>query len=364
MKYNKLLLLTLLTSLLFVGCNKKDNQTSSIDDEDSSDTSSTYYGPRDLYVAFFIDYNMASLDFDNPYYSYKTEQGMLLTRPEDPTPEMASDPTYPIFKGWSAHTVIDDDEDLWDFDHDVVGLGERSYLYLYGIWEAEDKGDDTEATNYAMYRTSGGQWNKKEMAINPNNTSEYMITDFQLEADTEIVFHIDDGWEGSWYHYSDLKPESVGTYVESPSYQHENGETYSDGNIIVKQAGKYAIYLDTTAIKDTHKAIYMARDTSEDPVTEKIFYLSPGVWDVDGAWFAIYAFGDGNEWYTMNKVGTYYQASINITKYNSLIFVRMNPAKTIADGWDGKWNQSSDLKVSDGNLYTITGWDSGSWSTI
>ena len=368
MKKMKFLFLTLVSSLLLVGCTTGGNkeQTSSDEEQDSS-SSSEYYGPKDLFVAFFLDYNTA--DFDNPYYSYKTEQGKLLTPPPTtPTEEDAHDPAYPIFKGWSSHTVIDNDEDLWDFATDKVGLGERSYLYLYGIWEAkEEEIIPDEYLNYAMYRTDG-EWIKKEMSINPDNQVEYMLTNLELEANTEIVFHIDDGEDGDWYHYSDLKTASVGTYEESPAYLHEDGETYSDGNIIAKQAGKYDIYLDTSAAKDDKAAIYMARDTSGDPTTEKVFYLDAGVWDADGAWFAIYAFGSGNEWYTMTKVGNYYQASVNVTKYNQIIFTRMNPAKTISDGWNAKWNQSNDLSVNDGNLYTITGWGEdkspGSWSNI
>ena len=368
MKKMKYLFILSALTLVITSCGKKNNSNnnnSSEGSEEESSTSSTYYGPTDLFVAFYLDYNVA--DFDNPYYSYKTHQGQLLTPPPNtPTREDATDPTYPIFKGWSAHTVIDDDADLWDFSKDYVELGTRTYLYLYGIWEAEEEPIvPDEFTNFAMYRVGNNDWTKVEMSVNSGNTDEYCLTNLELAADTEITFCIAGDVEDDWYHYSDLKPASVGTYEESPAYLHDDGETYSDGNIIVKQAGKYDIYLDITADKDDNKALYMARDTSQDPAVEKVFYLAPGVWAADGAWFAIYAYGpSGNTWVKLTQNGSYYSASINITTYNQIIFTRMDPSKTLADGWDAKWNQSPDLRIDEGNLYTITDWSGGTWSTI
>lgn len=362
-KMKNLFILVTALALLVTGCKKNNNSNkgSSEESEEESTTSSTYYGPTDLFVAFYLDYNVA--DFDHPYYSYKTNQGQLLTPPPTtPTREDATDPTYPIFKGWSVHTVIDDDADLWDFSKDYVELGTRTYLYLYGIWEAEEQPvDPDEFVNYAMYRTGTNAWTKKEMVINSGNAHEYCITNLELEANTEIAFCIGE----DWYHYSDLKSASVGTYEESAAYLHDDGNTYSDGNIIVKQAGKYDIYLDVSADKDSNNALYMARDTSGDPVVDKVFYLAPGVWNEANAWFAIYAYGpSGNTWIAMTQSGSYYTASVNITTYNQIIFCRMDPSKQLSDGWDAKWNQSPDLRVDEGNLYTITSWDGGTWSTL
>ena len=49
--------------------------------------------------------------------------------------------------------------------------------------------------------------------------------------------------------------------------------------------------------------------------------------------------------------------------YSSVIFCRMN-GSTTDNAWSNKWNQTSDLSVSDGigKTYYITGWDnSGYW---
>ncbi|MBR1877994.1 MAG: hypothetical protein IJ814_03190 [Paludibacteraceae bacterium] len=98
----------------------------------------------------------------------------------------------------------------------------------------------------------------------------------------------------------------------------------------------------------------------------KTLYLSPNAnWKTANAWFAVYAFGDGEEWYAMTATGDVYQAAID-DKYPSVIFCRMNPDKSLGDKWDGKWNQTGDLTVpTDGkDLFTIPDgdWD-GSTTT-
>lgn len=88
--------------------------------------------PTKLYVAFYLDYTC-----HEEYHSYITTTDVLLTPPDTtPTYAMATDPAFPNFLGWSSHTIIDSEEDLWDFETDMILSGERTYLYLYGIWVA------------------------------------------------------------------------------------------------------------------------------------------------------------------------------------------------------------------------------------
>ena len=51
--------------------------------------------------------------------------------------------------------------------------------------------------------------------------------------------------------------------------------------------------------------------------------------------------------------------------FENVIFCRMNPGAA-ANNWDNKWNQTGDLKVVDGDWYTINegSWDAGTWSTF
>ena len=104
------------------------------------------------------------------------------------------------------------------------------------------------------------------------------------------------------------------------------------------------------------------------------FYLSPGPWAVDGAWFAFYVFGNnGNGWASMtdsNGDGIY-EGTAPAGTWTNIIFCRMNPAGS-EPSWDYKWNQTADLVCDvntvpgyDGknNHYIITGWNAndGAW---
>ena len=89
-------------------------------------------------------------------------------------------------------------------------------------------------------------------------------------------------------------------------------------------------------------------------------------WLSANARFAAYFFGNGEKWENMtaDSTGTVYTVTAP-EGYSNVIFCRMNPATT-ANNWNNKWNQTSDLNVSDGvgNAYVITGWDnSGKWTT-
>lgn len=101
------------------------------------------------------------------------------------------------------------------------------------------------------------------------------------------------------------------------------------------------------------------------------FHLAPnGNWftqsdDKKDPWFAAYFYNSDtdNIWKKMDLFSTnpkYYRVAKD-SKYQNIIFTRMDPAKTELS-WGSKWNQSSDLKTSGGYFYEITGWnESGKW---
>ncbi len=114
-------------------------------------------------------------------------------------------------------------------------------------------------------------------------------------------------------------------------------------------------------------------DNYVEPVepTDVVLYLQPNAnWNVDGARFAAYFFGNGETWVDMTLV----EGETNIyavtvpAGFEDVIFCRMNPGAA-ANNWTNKWNQTDDLKVpTDGtNLYTVAEetWDKGGgeWST-
>lgn len=113
-------------------------------------------------------------------------------------------------------------------------------------------------------------------------------------------------------------------------------------------------------------------DNYVEPVapSDVVLYLQPNAnWNIDGARFAAYFFGNGDTWVDMTLV----EGETNIyavtvpAGFENIIFCRMNPG-VAANNWGNKWNQTEDLKVpTDGtNLYTVTEntWDKGGgvWS--
>lgn len=96
-------------------------------------------------------------------------------------------------------------------------------------------------------------------------------------------------------------------------------------------------------------------------------------WKSDGARFAAYFWGgSGEKWESMTAVSgqeNMYTCPIPSGR-TSVIFCRMNGGTTV-NSWDNKWNQTVDLSLSDGHMFTITNpWNgsgdkaTGSWSTF
>ena len=100
--------------------------------------------------------------------------------------------------------------------------------------------------------------------------------------------------------------------------------------------------------------------TSDPAISTKTVCLNPDVsnWKLGNERYAVYCFGDGEEWYDMTLVSdgcggkTYYKADVD-PKYTTYIFCRMN-GSTTENNWDNKWNQTDDLAKADGTYCTIT----------
>lgn len=124
-----------------------------------------------------------------------------------------------------------------------------------------------------------------------------------------------------------------------------------------------------------------------------VLYLNPGLWNVDGAWFAAYFFNsepaavaamtrteaEGTKWVKMTDedVDGIYECEAP-AGYNSVIFTRMNPEYTecawdVTEGEgesfkvleDRVWNQTADLEigVAPNNYCYIIGWNECTWQT-
>ena len=107
---------------------------------------------------------------------------------------------------------------------------------------------------------------------------------------------------------------------------------------------------------------------SEPEVEMAVIYFSPGVWNVDGAWFAAHVW-NGTEVadvkLTDEDADGIYECEVPAAMTN-VIFCRMNPEFTEFSWDEGHvWNQTADLEigVAPENCYYITGWDTGLWTT-
>ena len=103
-------------------------------------------GDKEYTIYFYIDYNnvdpkdntklLSKFDwyYDQPLAGAKDEQGKSLI--PTVTNDMAMDPAFPYFIGWSTHPIIDTKDNLWDLNKDTVAdLPMMSYtVTLYGQW--------------------------------------------------------------------------------------------------------------------------------------------------------------------------------------------------------------------------------------
>lgn len=89
----------------------------------------------------------------------------------------------------------------------------------------------------------------------------------------------------------------------------------------------------------------------------KTIYLKPGVWIADGAKYAIYYFIDGHDAWSDLLVGDACGTYTTIPQWNgvTMVAVRLNSDAT-GGTWDKKWNQTSNIAVTNNDYITITGW--------
>lgn len=140
MKMNKLLLLSVLSLGLLMGCTGNNNPSqsggNSGNESESDNPSSSSSEPiieKKVTVNFYLDYNHVSND--QIIFTTQVDNGGLIS--EKPTnPTEAPYPEFPVFKGWSKKEIIDDINDLWNFESDIV-IANSGVFSLYGIWVAE-----------------------------------------------------------------------------------------------------------------------------------------------------------------------------------------------------------------------------------
>ena len=96
----------------------------------------------------------------------------------------------------------------------------------------------------------------------------------------------------------------------------------------------------------------------------KVIYMKPGVWNTDGAWFAVWSYSSSSDgqWakFTDYDGDGVYSAYIPVG-HTTMNLVRMNSSATTPD-WDQKWNQTNNITINSYNYFTITGWNQSNYS--
>lgn len=147
----------------------------------------------------------------------------------------------------------------------------------------------------------------------------------------------------------------------------EKGKTYYMSCLPVKQV-VLSLEAVVNGVKQTIRTTSAPIDIERNGIfdlgmvepIQRTLYLTPNEWANDSARFELYAFnGSGAQWFDFEAVeGKPYKVTFpNI--YETVILVRMKPAGP-AHSWDGKWNQTANIKLSglptEHNHFTITGW--------
>lgn len=135
-----------------------------------------------------------------------------------------------------------------------------------------------------------------------------------------------------------------------------------------------SVYLFLGEGSTSYTTIKSVTVTTPSPTTQTIYLKPTNLWNADNARFAAYYFDDSSNygWVDMTRTSDceeVYVAQIP-ANYTNIIFCRMNPA-TKENNWTPEttlWNQTVDLSVENGKVYTITNQQedkkyNGTWGT-
>ncbi len=130
-----------------------------------------------------------------------------------------------------------------------------------------------------------------------------------------------------------------------------------------------SVYLFLGEGSTSYTTIKSVTVTTPSPTTQTIYLKPTNLWNADNARFAAYYFDDSNNaWVDMTRTSDceeVYVAQIP-ANYPNIIFCRMKPTPR-ENNWDNRWNQTGNLSVEDGKIYTITGGSenayTGTWDT-
>lgn len=117
----------LLAIIALVGCKPTSNSS-------SSTTSTSFDDPNAITINF---YNFGAISEETlPIYTTFAYAGEKITK--YPTEVESPDPSFTTFIGWSTLKFVLDENDLWDFENDVIPqtATPETPFELYAIWDA------------------------------------------------------------------------------------------------------------------------------------------------------------------------------------------------------------------------------------
>lgn len=118
-------------------------------------------------------------------------------------------------------------------------------------------------------------------------------------------------------------------------------------------------------VKEAEAAAYSVEEGVDQTVK---LYFKPGVWDTNGAWYTAWTWGGdyADSWVTFTFEGDGIFSTVLAPGRTGIKFLRKKP-NTAVESWES-WNDSGDIAIplsgsnAGKNMYSITGWGSGSWS--
>jgi hypothetical protein len=230
-------------------------------------------------------------------------------------------------------------------------------------------GQDSEWAVYAQFGSE--TWTEVVMKTT-SQEGLYVVENKTMSAYNGLLIkkYQDDNWTVK-YGASGVNYIKSNRYFEVAS----NG-----GNIFVEADGTYDIYFDST-----NKYVYLMTAGSdytsatqqtvngEKPAesNERTIYLDVNInWKTDNAIFAAHFWGGSGSNPSpvmMTKVSgksNIYECKVD-KNATDIIFVRKAPnSNTTNDLWNGEWNRVQTKLNADKNLFKISGWSSGNWSTM
>lgn len=160
---------------------------------------------------------------------------------------------------------------------------------------------------------------------------------------------------------------SVATNVQAGYYYRVIASGESQNFMVA--AGTYDIWFDWTDMRVYIMAPGAKPSTASEGVvhveTRDIYLNTATNWSTDSPKFFAHFWG-GTPMETpvfMTEVSTDLYKCAVPTDATNIIFVRRNPSETSDNLWDGEWNRVETTLSAGKNLFTITDWKTGEWSS-